>query len=210
VDDAFDTFRSQRVLAAAATASRFPDHYICPLCRTEVRLAAGPIVRKHFRHVRDTDHEECERYSKNFGREVPLSQHEYEHFDAVLVASWSQSNNGGRVALAVRFRPAKRANRSRLSGQVEFVSGGKSTSYIIQPGVRQQYFRIDTPEKSYLIKAKLSHGGFAQYPFLLFRGVPPRGESVGKQRVKADRLGARMKSITGLDAKTFPGYFAVS
>src|SRR5438552_18891902 len=109
MDDAFDTFRNQRIWAAAATTSRFPGHYICPLCRTEVILASGYIVCKHFRHLRGTDHEECERYSKNFGREVPLSQHEYEHLDAVLVANETSTKDSDNVSFAVRFRPAKKA-----------------------------------------------------------------------------------------------------
>lgn len=164
MDDAFDTVRNQRVWATEATISRFPDHYICPLCRTEVILASGPIVRDHFRHLRGTDHDECERYSKNFGREVPLSQHEYEHLDAVLVASRTPGKDGGRVVFAVRFRPAKQKGRLKLTGQVEFVSGGHSTSYAIRPDLKQQYFRITTAESSYLINAKLTGGGQAKYP----------------------------------------------
>jgi hypothetical protein len=35
MDDAFDTFRSQRVRAANASAARFPERYLCPLCLTD-------------------------------------------------------------------------------------------------------------------------------------------------------------------------------
>jgi hypothetical protein len=47
---------------------------------------------------------------------------------------------------------------------VEFISSGRSTAYIIQRDVQQQYFRITAPEKSYLIRAELSDGSHAQYP----------------------------------------------
>jgi hypothetical protein len=172
VEDAFDTFRNQRVWAAAATISRFPGHFICPLCRAEVRLASGPSVRDHFRHLRGTDHEACERYSKNFGQEVPLSEHEFEYIDAVLVAKRAPLNGIDHVAFAVRFRPAKRTGRVKFTGQVNFLSGKHQTPHTIQPVLRQQYFRITSPEESYLVKAKLSDGGEAQYPIEGFSEKP--------------------------------------
>jgi hypothetical protein len=183
VEDAIDTFRNQRVWATAASTSRFPDRYICPLCRTEVALASGPFVCKHFRHLRGTDHDECERYSKNFGREVPLSQHEYEYLDAVLVANQAPTNGKPFVSLAVRFRPTKKTGRVKLTGRVDFLAGERSTPYTIQLSLRQQYFRITSPEKNYLIKAKMSDGGDAQYPVEGFDEKPAvfratEGESV--------------------------------
>ena len=213
VEDAFDTFRNQRVWAAAASESRFPDHYICPLCRTEVALAAGPIMRNHFRHVRGTDHDECERYSKNFGREVPLSQYEYEHLDAVLVASRSSDKDGERVSFAVRFRPAKRTGRVKLTGQVDFFSGGQSIRYAVQPSLRQQYFRITAPEKSYLVKAMLSDGGNAQYPIegfddspVVFRATDGEAVRIAKHRLlKSGRhLVVNRKPISTFHASLIP------
>lgn len=150
VDDAFDTFRNQRVRAVSAKDSSFPERYVCPLCQTEVVHASGPFVADHFRHRRGTDHEECERYSKNFQRDVPLSQHEYEHLDAVLVASQSAFRHEPFVSFAVRFRPAYKA------GFVNFISGEKSTPYTIHERLRQQYFHISVPEKNYIINASLS------------------------------------------------------
>jgi hypothetical protein len=150
MDDAFDTFRNQRVRAASAKDSSFPERYVCPLCQTEVVHASGSFVSDHFRHRRGTDHEECERYSKNFQRDVPLSQHEYEHLDAVLVATQSAMKQEQSVSFAVRFRPAYKA------GFVNFISGEKSTPYTIHEKLRQQYFHISVPEKNYLINAELS------------------------------------------------------
>jgi hypothetical protein len=150
VDDAFDTLRNQRVRAANAKDLSFPERYICPLCQTEVVHASGLYVSDHFRHRRGTDHEECERYSKNFQRDVPLSQHEYEHLDAVLVATQSAMKHEPSVSFAVRFRPAYKAEH------VNFISGEKSTSYTIHEKLRQQYFHIFVPEKNYVINAQLS------------------------------------------------------
>jgi hypothetical protein len=190
VDDAIDTIRNQRVRATHATASRFPDRYICPLCRTEVSLAWGDIVRKHFRHVRGTDHEECERYAKNFGREVPLSQHEYEHLDAIMVATQATTRTGTQVALAIRFRPPKTPARVKLTGEVQLVSGSQTTTYTVQPGLRQQYFRITSPQKQYLIRAKTNRGGQLQYPVEGFEQQPAVFRATDREavRIPAHRL----------------------
>jgi len=177
------------VWAAAASKSSFPGRYICPLCQTDVALASGAIVCKHFRHLRGTDHDECERYSKNFGREVPLSQHEYERFDAVLVANQTIINGKPFVSIAVRFRPTKRVGRLRLEGRVEFFSGERFTPYEHHSSLRQQYFRIDSPEDNYLIKAKLSDGaherywveGFADKP-AVFRDTKGEAVRIAKHR----------------------------
>ena len=183
MEDAFDTVLNRRVWAAATSKSSFLGRYICPLCQTDVALASGAIVCKHFRHLRGTDHDECERYSKNFGREVPLSQHEYECFDAVLVANQNIIRGKTFVSLAVRFRPTKKVGRLRLAGRVEFFSGERLKPYEHHSSLRQQYFRIDSPEDNYLIKAKLSDGkyepyrveGFADKP-AIFRDT--KGEAV--------------------------------
>ncbi len=172
MEDAFDTFRRQLVWATAAPTSRFPGRYICPLCRTEVALASGSIVCKHFRHLRGTDHEKCERYSKNFGREVPLSQHEYECFDAVLVANQNIIVGKPFVSLAVRFRPEKKVGRLKLTGQLNFFNGKRSQDEKYHPSLRQQYFRIEAPGDNYLIKAKVSDGGDIPYPVEGFKDKP--------------------------------------
>jgi hypothetical protein len=184
VDDAFDTLRSQRVRAANAKDSSFPERYICPLCQTEVVHASGPFVSDHFRHRRGTDHEECERYSKNFQRYVPLSQHEYEHLDAVLVATQAAMRHEPFVSFAVRFRPAYKA------GYVNFISGQKSTPYTIHEKLRQQYFHISVPEKNYVINAKLSGrnheihivDGFDDGP-VVFRATDREAVRIPKHRV---------------------------
>jgi hypothetical protein len=153
MDDAFDTVKNQRVRAASASESQFPDRYICPLCQTEVVHVSGDYVSPYFRHRPGTDHEECERYIRNFHVEVPLSQHEFEHLDAVLVAQTSASQGQLFVSLAVRFRPAYAVN------SVSFTSGRTSTPYTIHHTVRQQYFRISQAEETYLVKAHLPDGG---------------------------------------------------
>jgi len=147
VDDAFDTIKNQRVRAESASDTDFPSRYICPLCQTEVVYASGPFVSSHFRHRRGTDHEECERYCKNFQTQVPLSHHEYEHLDAVLVAKQSPAGDKTFVSFAVRFRPAYAVDF------VHFVSGTTSIPYTIHSNLRQQYFRITTPEENYIVKA---------------------------------------------------------
>jgi len=152
MDDAFDTLKNQRVRAARASSSPFPDRYICPLCQTEVVHISGDYVSPYFRHRRGTDHEECERYSRNFHIEVPLSRHELEHLDAVLVARDSVSQGERFVSLAVRFRPAYPVN------SVNFISGPASTPYFIHHSIRQQYFPIFQAEETYLVKAHLSNG----------------------------------------------------
>ncbi len=148
MNDAFDTVRNQRVRAVSASAARFPDRYLCPVCQSEVYYAAGELC-PHFRHRPGDDHDECERYAKNFHRDVPLSHHEYERLDAVLVALQTPSVQGNVVSFAVRFRPAYKA------GFVNFISGETSTPYTIHPNLRQQYFRISAAEDNYLIKAPL-------------------------------------------------------
>jgi hypothetical protein len=150
MDDAFDTIRKQRVRAANASEGRFPDRYLCPVCQAEVFYASGQFQSPHFRHRPGNEHEDCERYAKNFHLDVPLSQHEYEHLDAVLVAAQSSAKKGTFISFAVRFRPAYHA------GFVNFIAGESSTPYTIHPNLRQQYFQISVPEKNYLIKAQLS------------------------------------------------------
>lgn len=184
VDDAFDTFRKQRVRAVNAKDSPFPERYVCPLCQTEVVHASGPFVADHFRHRRGTDHDECERYSKNFQRDVPLSQHEYEHLDAVLVATLSAFKHEPFVSFAVRFRPAYKA------GFASFISGETSTPYTIHKKLRQQYFHISGPEKNYLIKATLSGrnhevhivDGFADVP-VVFRATDREAVRIPQHRI---------------------------
>ena len=152
MDDAFDTVKNQRVRAANATASRFPGRYICPVCQTEVAYASGAYVSAHFRHCRGTDHEQCERYSRNFHVEVPLARHEWEHLDAVLISQTYASQGQPFVSLAVRFRPAYAVK------SVTFVSGRNSTPYFVHHNLRQQYFRISEAEENYLVKAQLPAG----------------------------------------------------
>ena len=152
MDDAFDTVKNQRVGAANAMASRFPGRYICPVCQTEVAYASGAYVSAHFRHCRGTDHEECERYSRNFHAEVPLARHEWEHLDAVLTSQTSTSQGQPFVSLAVRFRPAYAVK------SVTFVSGRNSTPYVVHHNLRQQYFRISEAKENYLVKAHLPNG----------------------------------------------------
>ena len=152
MDDAFDTVKNQRVRAASASGSRFPDRYICPVCQTEVVYASGDYVSPHFRHRRGTDHEECERYCSSFHFAVPLSRHEWEHLDAVLVAETSETSGQPFVLLAVRFRPTYAVD------SVTLVSGAASTPYAIHRNIRQQYFRISQAEENYLIKAHLPDG----------------------------------------------------
>jgi hypothetical protein len=184
VDDAFDTLRNQRVRAATAKDSAFPERYICPLCQTEVIHASGPFMSDHFRHRRGTDHEECERYSKNFQRDVPLSQHEHEHLDAVLVATQSALKHETFVSFAVRFRPAYKA------GYANFISGEKSTPYTIHEKLRQQYFHISVPEKNYVINAKISGrnheihivDGFDDGP-VVFRATDREAVRIPKHRI---------------------------
>ena len=150
MDDAFDTIRNHRVRAANGSAGRFPDRYLCPVCQAEVFYAAGDFQSPHFRHRPGSDDDECERRAKNFHRDVPLSQHEYEHLDAVLVATQTSTNRGTLVTFAVRFRPEYQA------GFAHFMAGKESTPYTIHSNLRQQYFQIITPEKNYQIKAQLS------------------------------------------------------
>ena len=166
MDDAFDTVKNQRVCAANATASRFPGRYICPVCQTEVAYAAGAYVSAHFRHCRGTDHEECERYSRNFHAEVPLARHEWEHLDAVLTSQTSTSQGQPFVSLAVRFRPAYAVK------SVTFVSGRNSTPYVVYHNLRQQYFRISEAEENYLVKAHLPAGECEPHIVEGFRANP--------------------------------------
>src|SRR5690242_8879863 len=123
MDDAFDTVRNHRVRAAYASAARFPERYLCPVCQCEVFYAAGEYQSAHFRHRPGEESDDCERKAKNFHRDVPLSQHEYEHLDAVLVALQTAGPQGNIVTFAVRFRPAYEA------GFVNFIAGDTSTPY---------------------------------------------------------------------------------
>lgn len=225
MEDAFDTFRSQRVWATASSTSRFPGRYICPLCRTEVALASGAIVCKHFRHLRGTDHEKCERYSKNFGREVPLSRHEYECFDAVLVANQNIIIGKPFVSLAVRFRPTKKVGRLKLTGQVDFFNGKRFLQEKYHPSLRQQYFRIEAPGDNYLIKAKVSDGGDMPYPVEGFADKPAvfrdtKGEAVRianhRQLKPGGHIVISREAVVGFHASlapialtTIPGLHAV-
>lgn len=142
MDDAYDTVRNQRVRAVNASATRFPDRYLCPVCQCEVFYAAGEFQSPHFRHWPGEESDDCERKAKNFHRDVPLSQHEYERLDAVLVALQASTAQGNVVSFAVRFRPAYKV------GFVNFISGETSTPYTIHPNLRQQYFRIAGPENT--------------------------------------------------------------
>ena len=150
MDDAYDTIRNQRVRAASASAAWFPDRYLCPVCQSEVFYASGEYQSPHFRHRPGNENDDCERYAKNFHRDVPLSQHEFEHLDAVLVAKQSSTAQRNFVSFAVRFRPAYKA------GFVHFISGETSIPYTIHSDLRQQYFRVSVPEKNYLIKAHIN------------------------------------------------------
>jgi hypothetical protein len=184
MDDAFDTIRKQRVRAADTSAARFPDRYLCPVCQSEVFYASGEFQSPHFRHRPGNENDDCERYAKNFHRDIPLSQHEYEHLDAVLVATQSSAAQGSLVSFAVRFRPAYRA------GFVHFISGETSTPYTIHSDLRQQYFRISVPEKNYLIKAQLKGRdhelhiveGFDDVP-VVFRATDGEAVRIPRHRV---------------------------
>jgi hypothetical protein len=166
MDDAYDTVRNQRVRAVSASAARFPDRYLCPVCQCEVFYAAGEYQSPHFRHRPGEESDDCERKAKNFHRDVPLSQHEYERLDAVLVATQSSATQGNLVSFAVRFRPAYRA------GFVRFISGEVSTPYTIHPNLRQQYFPISVPEENYLIRAQLKGRDHELHIVEGFDGVP--------------------------------------
>jgi hypothetical protein len=150
MDDAFDTLKKQHVTAASISGSLFPGRYICPLCQTEVLHVSSDYVSPHFRHRRGGDHEECERYARNFHSEVPLSRHEMEDLDAVLVAFFSESQGHPFVSFAVRFRPGDQVN------SVSFTSGGTSTLSTIHHKI--QYFRIYQAEETYLVRASLPGG----------------------------------------------------
>jgi hypothetical protein len=225
VEDAFDTVLNRLVRAADASKSPFPGRYICTLCRTDVALASGAIVCKHFRHLRGTDHDECELYSKNFGREVPLSQHEYECFDAVLVANQSIIKGKAFVSLAVRFRPIKKVGGLRLAGRIEFFTGEQLKLYEHHSSLRQQYFRIDSPENNYLIKARLSDGNYEPYRVEGFADKPvvfrdTKGESVRIANHRQLKPGGHVviskKAVVGfhtslapIELTTIPGLHAV-
>jgi hypothetical protein len=184
MDDAYDTVRNQRVRAVNASAARFPDRYLCPVCQFEVFYAAGEYQSPHFRHRPGEESDDCERKAKNFHRDVPLSQHEYEHLDAVLVALQTAGPQGNVVTFAARFRPAYKA------GFVNFIAGDTSTPYTIHPNLRQQYFRIATPEKNYLIKAQLKGRdhelhiveGFEDLP-VVFRATDREAVRIPRHRV---------------------------
>ena len=184
MDDAFDTIRNQRVRAANASATRFPDRYLCPVCQCEVFYAGGDYQSPHFRHRPGEESDDCERKAKNFHRDVPLSQHEYEHLDAVLVALQTAGPQGNVLTFAVRFRPAYKA------GFVNFIAGVTSTPYTIHPNLRQQYFRITTPENNYLIKAQLKGRdhelhiieGFDEVP-VVFRATEREAVRIPRHRV---------------------------
>ena len=190
MEDAFDTFRNQRIYATPTTVARFPGHLICPKCKTDVTLAYGDLVRAHFRHLRGTDHDDCERYSKYFRREVAFSQYEDDCLDAVLIAKQVQENEKNRVNFWVRFRPKKTASNEKLAGQVDFKAGEKTIRIEIQPTLRQQYFRITSPESNYLILAKLLNGASVPYHIegfdksaVVFRNT--EGEAVRIQRQRS-------------------------
>jgi hypothetical protein len=155
--DAFDTLRNQHVQAVDSAAGRFPDRYLCPVCQTAVFYASGDYQTPHFKHHKGDPHDECERRSTNFYRDVPLAQHSFEHLDAVLVAKQSLGAQESVVSFAVRFRPAYH------TGCVEFISGKLSTLYMIHSGLRQQFFRISSPESSYLLKAQSNAGDHLQH-----------------------------------------------
>ena len=152
MDDAFDTFRNQRVRAHDAPAGSFHGRYICPVCQTEVLHASGFLVAPYFRHHPGTEHEECERYCRTFYSDVPLARHEAEHIDAALVARLLTDHNRTSVAFAVRYR----AHGDVKS--IDFISGQLSTPYKIHHSLRQQYFPITRPEEHYTIKARLAGG----------------------------------------------------
>jgi hypothetical protein len=90
---------------------------------------------------------------------------------------------------------------------VEFVSGAKSTPYTLQSGFSQQYFRIISPEISYLVKAKMSDGAHAHYPVDGFGDRPAvfratEGEAVRIAAHRSLEPGGHMlvsrKQISGL------------
>ncbi len=184
MDDAFDTIRNQRVRAVDASAARFPDRYLCPVCQSEVFYASGEFQSPHFRHRPGNENDDCERYATHFHREVPLSQHEYERLDAVLVALQAAGPQGNLVTFAVRFRPAYEA------GLVNFIAGEVSTLYTIHSNLKQQFFRITTPENNYLIKAQLKGrdqelhiiDGFDNLP-VLFRAADREAVRIPRHRV---------------------------
>lgn len=154
------------------------------MCQSEVFYAAGAFQSPHFRHRPGSDDDECERRANNFHRDVPLSQHEYEHLDAVLVATQSPHAQETSVAFAVRFRPAYQA------GFVHFIAGESSVPYTIHPNLRQQYFQITTAEKNYLVKAHLNGRqhelhiveGFEEEP-AVFRASDREAVRIPKHRI---------------------------
>ena len=203
MDDAFDTVRSQRVRAVNACAARFPNRYLCPVCQCEVFYAAGNYQCPHFRHRPGEESDDCERKAKSFHRDVPLSQHEYEHLDAVLVALQTTSPQGNAVTFAVRFRPAYK------TGSINFIAGDRSTRYTIHPHLRQQYFRIVAPEKNYLIRAQLKGRdnelhlveGFEDVP-VVFRASDREAVRIPKHRIlkPGGYVVVSRKTVHGLDA----------
>ena len=150
---------------------------MCPLCQSEVYYAAGEQT-PHFRHLPGNDHEDCENYARNFHRDVPLSDHEYEHLDAVLVAIQSPLNHEPFISYAIRFRPAYKA------GSVNFISGEKSTPFTIHRTLRQQFFPVSVPEKHYEIKAKLSGRVHENHIVDGFENVPAVFRATDREAVR--------------------------
>jgi hypothetical protein len=209
MDDAFDTLKNHLVQAYTADDSDLPERYLCPRCQTEVSYIPGQRISAYFRHRRDTDHEDCERYCRNFRTSVPMSHHEYEHLDAVLVAKITPNANSTAVTFAVRFRPAYSAK------SVTFISGTSSNTYALHSQLRQQYFRVDYPEENYQIRAEASRNrqathivdGFGDKPAVFRAGdnesvrIPSHRELKPGSYVVCNRTAIRSRFLPGLKAE---------
>jgi hypothetical protein len=181
--------------------------------------ASGHYVSAHFRHRRGTEHEECERYCANFHTEVPLSHHEYEHLDAVLVAQQATTSDGVVVSFALRFRPAYAVKFAH------FISGSSTTPYTIHALLRQQYFPITAAEENYLVKAHVSAAqheshiveGFGAHP-AVFRASEREAVRIPNHRllkpgeylvISRKPLQPRFHtSLAAQSLKTIPGLYA--
>lgn len=216
MDDAYDTVRNQRVRAVNASRARFPNRYLCPECQSEVFYVKGECQSPHFRHRPGEESDDCERKATYFHRDVPLSQHEYEHLDAVLVALQRTGPEGSDVTFAVRFRPVYK------TGSVKFIAGETSESFTIHPRLRQQYFPIVTPENNYQIKGcdQELHivEGFDDVP-AVFRASEREAVRMPKHRVlkPGNYIVVSRNPIHGFDelvkaqpVKTIAGLYAMS
>jgi hypothetical protein len=101
----------------------------------------------------------------------------------------------------------------RLAGRVEFIAGQRCTHYEHHSSLRQQYFRIDSPEDDYLIKAKLSDGRYEPYRVEGFADKPAvfrdtKGEAVRIAKHRQLKPGGHVvisrEAVAGLHASLGP------